>query len=245
MWHIPALDPLVFGWLRLADLAPVRAVCRGWRARLGAGRHEVWAGYRDPLGKTWTYMLRHICRRGHLAAAQWLVAAFDLTADNTPTDGLLQACVCADLPVVVWAAGHFGLTISGTELDGTFAYVCLLNKLPVALWLADRFRMTAANIRMHYTQALRNVCRRGFLTIALWLADRFGLTADDARAGGDQALAGACRNGHQPTARWLAIRFGLTSSDVAAVREWLKYQDRSAAVPNGMLLWLPERQTKG
>ena len=159
-------------WLARAKF---RLVCRDWAAILDNGR--LWLDVDTGMGPM---LLRSACERGRLAAAQWLVATFGLTADDAR------------------ARDNWALRWS-----------CEKGHLAVTQWLVETFGLTAADARADCNWAMCWSCANGHLLVAQWLVSTFGLTATDARADSNRALRWSCANGHLVVVQWLMATFGL------------------------------------
>ena len=123
------------------------------------------------------------CAGGHLAMAQWLVAAF------RPTGGSVRNL-------------H-------SEADIAMCAACENGHLEIAQWLAATFGITAEDVRDGYNYFLREACVRGHLEVAQWMTAAFGLTAEDAGASNGYAAQRAKENGHHEVVQWLATEFGI------------------------------------
>lgn len=250
MRHHPHHDPLIFGhFLLLEDLAPIRAVSRAWRARLGAGRYEVWM-WHNQLVRSWSHLVHRMCARGALAAAKWLAAAFRLTARNVPMAELLtKACASHDIAVVAWAVVHFEIAID--DLPGPFSNTCDFHDLAISMWLVNYFASAIDKIKANAVISLHRACGRGDLAVALWLDDQLALPVSFLVTNFLGALGSAYWGGHLHVVYWLVTRYNLSLSDIihvasimpndqswvnrSHVRRWVAYHF-SEPCPTGSLL---------
>jgi hypothetical protein len=123
---------------------------------------------------------QRVCQAGHLQAAQFLAARFELTRQDALADN-----------------------------SAAFRRSCWYGHLDVARWLADHFHISRSEATALNNSALRYACWEGHLATVTWLVERFGLSTDDITAENNYALRYSCANGHDSVARWLVCRFQL------------------------------------
>jgi hypothetical protein len=140
-----------------------------------------------------------MCSDGNLAAAEWLVATFGLTAADAQSGDNIAFCLACQnghLDVAKWLVATFGLTAADARSGDNFALslACLTGRLDVVKWLVATFALTAADARSVENSPPALACNNGHGGVAAWLLDTFSFTAADVRANGNKALRWACRN---------------------------------------------------
>jgi hypothetical protein len=165
---------------------------------------------------------RGSCENGHLAVAQWLVSAFNLTANDARAGrnrALRYSCMNGHLAVAQWLVSTFNLTADDAQALGNypFVYTCMHGHMAVVQWLATLLNFTADNAREVVRYALGCSCENGHLAVAQWLASTFSLTAADVRADcNNHSLRWSCEKGRLAVAQWLVSTFNLTADDARA-----------------------------
>lgn len=169
----------------------------------------------------WHALLR-ACRGGHLAAAQWAFARFELDASPLPrglaTLAFFNACCSGCVPLVEWVDATCALT--GLEAfsrqPSPLALVCMRNDVPLAQWIVARFKIQASHNLSDdpFTVA----CAHGALAAAKWAAEHFDLSGPEVpdsevafrgNSGCYGPLQVAARGGHLHVVQWLVTAFGL------------------------------------
>ena len=225
---LPAeLWPGVFLGVACVPRAGLRLVCASWRQILDAplgSASALWPlGHASDLDREDVNIrFTACCGSGNMEAAQWLAAAFALTAEDAragENHALQRACTYGHLEVARWLVATFGLTAEDARATDNCAlrWACAAGCLESAQWLVAAFELTAADVRACNNDALRSACANGHLGVARWLAETFALTAEDARAAGNWALRHACGYGHLEVARWLAATFALAAADARGI----------------------------
>lgn len=161
---------------------------------------------------------------GHIAVAEWLIEAYDLSSltatEISVDDILIVACRNGCFDAMKWVTARFEMRAAYTmpTIMCCFVDACCANRVDIAEWLvkdASGHKILTYTLRgCNLVRALVGVCATGYLSTAQWLVETFDLWGLLSEHQLTACFNAACSNGHLAFAQWLLAHIPFHFTDI-------------------------------